>query len=770
MPQRDAASKKFAEVVQEIGRKSSQPHDSDADKTWFAEIARGATSKDALDQSHSLDDMDAVIRLVIRSAQRHGNSLRAKDCLEKILASSQWAEAACRAGDVDSDIHALVGPRAQEDEGSRSEAISTTRCRFAALTREIGENFNHTDDQSREYVQQETCWFDRIRCLISQEEVLEVDCSPMAMAATIRVVLRRKDTNMKDRARHCLQWMLSSRQWADIISGDRDLERMVEELLASDMQRGSSRNRCRRSCLRRFAILLLACWACGALILACLACGWGVNVAVDPLVQCQFDIACHQRMFQNVVVVCIKKYGLPPSLSCFGEQFTREVTKTGVEHENILKKCGLESLSCYKERCDVSSRCWLWGPEPGWLSGHNVSQNPTHHERIRLERRPLASNMREDFLKISGNLHRPSVADFPGMLQQNEDAKVILGLLYRSEEQEVHKNAFVAKQVQSLDKNGDGHVTVDEYQKFIDDLAKKHPKLFASRQPVVFMGNPGRGKSTLLNALAGEALFTAGPSRDGKGVTASFTSKDVCQRVGDYGFWTLVDTPGLADESLRNEASQQIRRALRSSKNEDGDLVPHVIVFVITLNEGRIIEEDKATIKLILRAAREITSFGIVVNKESAEDQANLTYIQAQILLGLGSDTRHGYVHWFPDVQAAKKKDNYIMSDNSSEAGNPVTELWRWIASIPAVKVKNVEELRLADLEDMLQEVRKELKQAAHDKQILNEFIKDLKEQREKDARDMEELRSKQQKDAEFIQKLMSERNKSLDDSVKGKK
>lgn len=117
---------------------------------------------------------------------------------------------------------------------------------------------------------------------------------------------------------------------------------------------------------------------------------------------------------------------------------------------------------------------------------------------------------------------------------------------------------------------------------------------------LILVGNPGTGKSTILNCLLQEAVFKSGLSF-GRGMTTALQTKLV--RGVYYG-----DTPGLADSSIRKKAAAEITRALK----QDGE---YRIVFVVTLNNGRCSSEDAVTMKLVLDAIPKDVPYGIIVNQ-----------------------------------------------------------------------------------------------------------------------------------------------------------
>lgn len=122
---------------------------------------------------------------------------------------------------------------------------------------------------------------------------------------------------------------------------------------------------------------------------------------------------------------------------------------------------------------------------------------------------------------------------------------------------------------------------------------------------IVFAGNPGSGKSTLLNTLIGDRVFKSGVAFVG-GLSSVF----------DYRIINGVqysDTPGLDDYHKRRQAASEIEKAVNNKEYL-------CLVFVITLESGRLRNADVTTIKLILDAIANTgvsthEKYSIIINK-----------------------------------------------------------------------------------------------------------------------------------------------------------
>ncbi|KAI9209090.1 uncharacterized protein BJ171DRAFT_627289 [Polychytrium aggregatum] len=112
-----------------------------------------------------------------------------------------------------------------------------------------------------------------------------------------------------------------------------------------------------------------------------------------------------------------------------------------------------------------------------------------------------------------------------------------------------------------------------------------------AKKAVVVFGNPGTGKSTLLNSLIGKIVFKSGIAVDG----VSLTKAPESTREGNILY---VDTPGIDEVGNIGEKSSQLSSALSTG-------LPTILVGVIRGVGGRINAADLATVLIVFLAVQE---------------------------------------------------------------------------------------------------------------------------------------------------------------------
>jgi len=224
----------------------------------------------------------------------------------------------------------------------------------------------------------------------------------------------------------------------------------------------------------------------------------------------------------------------------------------------------------------------------------------------------------------------------------------------------------------------------------------------------ILIGNPGAGKSTLFNGILQRPAFLSGISL-GKGLTR------VCQVEHDEFGNVYIDTPGLADITMREKAAQEISTALRR-----GGLFK--IIFVITTEDGRIRCDDKTTIRLVTQAAPIGSLYSIIVNKEIPEvlellqnskvKQDFITMLNA----GLPGASKVFINPW----------DDSLRGKNNMVPILPA-ELLQFLLSAPTLVIppENVKDVQANEFEEIKKVLEKELEELKSNAVLLQQKIEE---------------------------------------------
>jgi len=221
---------------------------------------------------------------------------------------------------------------------------------------------------------------------------------------------------------------------------------------------------------------------------------------------------------------------------------------------------------------------------------------------------------------------------------------------------------------------------------------------------VLFCGNPGVGKSTLFNSIFGQTVFKSGFSC-GTGMT-THAQKHIHEGI------MYMDTPGLDDSRMREQAAAQIEEALKQNKS-------YKIVFVVKLDSGRIRGVDMTTINVVCDAIKTNFEYGLVFNqvpeksiKKIEGSEKNQAMIAESLKL----------LHKKPtSVEVLTLNEDLVDEDNlflDSRDANSV-KLVQFIKNLKANKIeaKNVEKVDVTDYAKKLEEMEENFTKSMADLQ-----------------------------------------------------
>jgi len=248
-------------------------------------------------------------------------------------------------------------------------------------------------------------------------------------------------------------------------------------------------------------------------------------------------------------------------------------------------------------------------------------------------------------------------------------------------------------------------------------------RLFAMEPlKLIFVGNPGVGKSTVLNSVAGEVLFRSGNSI-GKGMTYQLdqeTRKNV----------TYCDTPGLADVELRKAAGEAISKVLKQGGRCK-------ILFVMTQESMRVRPADSATMKVVLDAAPEIQSnFGVIVNKCTKKIKKQLDAEEGRNVLvtHLFGNTPYKTDSIYimeRNEELEDEDDKYLSTENFDGFGKFIAVTVPWIDLTPG----KAEDVKTDEFEEMTAKMEEYKKLLNENQEKYSEEMNKMKAQMEEETR-----------------------------------
>lgn len=177
-------------------------------------------------------------------------------------------------------------------------------------------------------------------------------------------------------------------------------------------------------------------------------------------------------------------------------------------------------------------------------------------------------------------------------------------------------------------------------------------------QKLIVFGYQGRGKSTLLNSVAGSIIFQSGPSSGGL--------KKKVEEI-TVGNTTYCDAPGF-EYQREEEWSEAITKLLHLGGTCK-------IVFVVklwtTVAGGWIEPIDYATMRVILDAAPEIgKSFGVILNRCSQEQintLANSKGFAENTFKCIKPEHHHRSIHLMKRYSDLENKNNCLIKGSEIE-------------------------------------------------------------------------------------------------------
>ncbi|KAG6941834.1 hypothetical protein JG688_00018451 [Phytophthora aleatoria] len=216
------------------------------------------------------------------------------------------------------------------------------------------------------------------------------------------------------------------------------------------------------------------------------------------------------------------------------------------------------------------------------------------------------------------------------------------------------------------------------------------------RDNYLFIGNPGTGKSTLVNCLVGEHALDTGISY-GTGMTKDF--QQITHQDAVY-----MDTPGLADRQIERRAADAITTALRQTGS-------YKIFFIVRLQYGRVQSEDLATIETVLDSI-DMKDIPFAIKEEE--------FFEVITLIN-SSKYKTPYITFIPTLECLDEKDNQCV-----KLPTDVETFLRLEAQSTVVPHERVDNIQLGDFKRLTDDLREQLQDLQNDNAALRQQMEEL--------------------------------------------
>jgi GTP-binding protein EngB required for normal cell division len=281
-------------------------------------------------------------------------------------------------------------------------------------------------------------------------------------------------------------------------------------------------------------------------------------------------------------------------------------------------------------------------------------------------------------------------------------------------------------------------------EKKIDDKVSS-----VRKADVIFFGNPGVGKSTILSSISG-LQFKSGLSW-GKGLTSKLSMRESPVIRG----FRFGDTPGLADIKIAGVAAREIENGLSNAARNNREAL---LFFVVNPNSGRVNKTDLITIRQALGSIKlpngqrpSANHYGVIVNKCDFLDRPDFKSIGRQTWANTFAKESKSvpfttsHIFFLPYVKEMVNEDNSKYEFRG---------LRQWIINFPGIKIGCVAKIDTSDFEDKMKAAQeRKRKEALALKQRLEmenqARIAEMNRRLERERRDYERRLQKEQEQAE---------------------
>lgn len=267
---------------------------------------------------------------------------------------------------------------------------------------------------------------------------------------------------------------------------------------------------------------------------------------------------------------------------------------------------------------------------------------------------------------------------------------------------------------------------------------------------IIFAGNPGIGKSTLLSSITGEN-FPSGVS-----FCEGLTCKLAWKAASKYPGCRFGDTPGLADVAMQEKAAEAITEALTDA-HAKGRTVK--IFFVCGLTAGRIRPEDLYTVKTVMTSIKmpdktspPANSYGVIFN-QCAEIKHPKFETQGWPRIKSLLNTQSASMPFTTESVLAVPLLELLTNADNTRGDFP--QVMEFVLNFHGIKLGSVEKIDTEDLEEKLAKMKEQAQKDREEQE--REFEKKLAKITEDNRKAQERLVKEQDEKLKAREKQLLE-------------
>ena len=429
-------------------------------------------------------------------------------------------------------------------------------------------------------------------------------------------------------------------------------------------------------------------------------------------IQCSYNVGCYYKVFEKVVVKSLGENAFVPTSECLMQLWRHAVKDTQARETYFLAVCSL-NWTCWQDVCPSLSHA-SWHTWPSVVSCLTYGKEEDHCGAAYV---PLTVADVQSTCWMPSGLDPPTTEEFKIKLKSGSGAKGFRSNLHQRHcgldpSKREHVEAFLAKEVQQIDEDKDGHITAQECKAYVGQYV-------AEEDRAVLLGGSRGLPRELCNAFTRFGSFEPEQAAD----TCNFGFDAPSPPSHQHGAWTLVDMLSASQEK-RTDLLQNLLQILESDSDVEGNMqvsYRNRIVFILVLQQGSVGREDEAAMRTI---TQRFFTFGVILVGGTNLDAAAKTALEREI----NQVSERSHIYWF--------------------ASDDDDGLWDYMKSLPHV-----------DAGDTLQWQRKETGQMKEDIKQLQREMGQMKDDPKQLQREMGQMKE----DLRQLQKEMGQMKEDLE-------